>query len=337
MIFPNKLESGDIIATTAVSFGCKDSDDILRLENAKKKLQELGFICKETANTRKLKKLESSSPKERADEFMELITDESVKAIIAVSGGEILMSMLPYLDFEKIKKASPKWIQGYSDPSLLNYLITTKLNMATVNGVNFKSFGMENWHETIFKNIELLRRPECFAQNSFDMFEGSRVESSSPYSGYMLNEKVKYKSLYKKENEVKGRVIGGCIDVLDLVLGTPFDHTVEFCEQFKEGMLWYIDNCELNIAGFYRTIWKMKQAGWFFNANGFLIGRTAVSKNMFDFTYEDALHKAFDDLNVPVFYDVDVGHLPPQWLMVNGSLGEFYFESNKGKLIQRMV
>ena len=57
-------------------------------------------------------------------------------------------------------------------------------------------------------------------------------------------------------------------------------------------MLWYFDNCELNIAGFYRTLWQMKQAGWFNNAKGFLIGRTPVSKEMFDFNFRNPCNKA---------------------------------------------
>lgn len=337
MIFPNKLQQGDVIATTAVSFGCGNDDDILRMENAFNKLKEQGFDCKETKNSRSLEKLQSSSAMDRANQFMELIEDNSVKAIIAVSGGEILMEMLPYLDFDKIKKSNSKWIQGYSDPSLLNYLITTKLNIATINSVNFKSFGMEPWHETVAKNIEFFKDPKDLIQKNFEMFEGERVETITPYDCYALNEKVEYKSLYNGQTNVKGRVIGGCIDVLRLALGTSFDNTVKFCNQFDEGMLWYIDNCELNIAEFFRVIWQLKQAHWFDNANGFLIGRTAVKKEMFDFSYEDSLHKAFDDLNVPVFYDIDIGHLPPQWIMVNGSFGEFEFNNGKGELIQKMI
>ena len=318
MIFPDKLNLGDTIATTAVSCGCNDENDILRLENAIKKLKEKGFNVKETKNVRFNNKLESSTPKQRAEQFMELLADNEVKAIIATSGGEILMDMLPYLDIERIKKSKPKWIQGYSDPSLLNYLITTNFNIATINSVNFKSFGMENWHESLIKDIEFLKNGDMISQNNFNMFESARVEDT-PYAGYNLDEKVQYKSLYLKEDTVKGRIIGGCIDVISLVLGTKFDNTVNFCKQFDEGMLWYIDNCELNMAAFYRTIWQMKQAGWFNNARGFLIGRTPVLKEYFDFNYTDSLHKAFDDLNVPVFYDLDIGHLPPQWSMVNGS------------------
>jgi len=130
MIFPSKLQLGDNIATTAVSMGCVDSNDILRLENASKKLNKLGFRCIETKNARNVKKLVSSSATERARQFMDLMENENVKVIIATSGGEILMEILPYLDFEKMKKLTPKWIQGYSDPSLLNYVITTKTNIA---------------------------------------------------------------------------------------------------------------------------------------------------------------------------------------------------------------
>jgi len=337
MIFPNKLKNGDTIVTTAVSDGCRDEDDLLRLENAFKKLKNAGFCCKETLNVRSSNKFVSSSKEERARQFMELFNDEDIKAIVAVSGGEILMEILPYLDFDKIRNSTPKWIQGYSDPSLLNYVITTKTNIATINSVNFKSFGMGDWHEAISKNIEFLKDGSSITQCSFKLFESERSENKTPYDGFNLNEKVKYKSLYNKENSIKGRVIGGCIDVLSLLLGTKFDNTVEFCSQFNEGMLWYFDNCELNILAFYRTIWQMKQAGWFNNAKGFLIGRTPVRKEIADFTYEEALHKAFDDMNVPVFYDVDIGHLPPQWTIINGSYGEFCFDGSNAKFIQKMI
>ena len=336
MIFPEKLANGDKIGITAVSDGCR-AEDFLRLDNAIKKLRNEGIVCKETENVRKSYKLESSNEKERAKQFLELWEEEDINAIIAVSGGEILMSMLPYLDFPKMKNAKPKWVQGYSDPSLLNYVITTKLNIATINAVNFKSFGMEPWHQTILKNIEFYKNSESIVQESFELFEGERIEAKTPYDSFNLTEKVEYKSLYGKENKICGRVIGGCIDVLSLLLGTRFDNTVNFCKQFNEGMLWYIDNCELNIAGFFRTIWQMKEAHWFDNASGFLIGRTAVDKEMFGFSYEDSLHSAFDDLNIPVFYDVDIGHVAPQWMMVNGSLGEFMFDNGKGKLIQKLI
>ena len=47
-----------------------------------------------------------------------------------------------------------------------------------------------------------------------------------------VTEPVVYKHLYgKKEDRFHGRVIGGCIDVLRHLMGTPYDHTKEFCAQ----------------------------------------------------------------------------------------------------------
>jgi muramoyltetrapeptide carboxypeptidase LdcA involved in peptidoglycan recycling len=102
-------------------------------------------------------------------------------------------------------------------------------------------------------------------------------------------------------------------------------------------MLWYLENCENTVLELYRRLLQMKNAGWFKNANGILIGRTFSKESISDFTYEDALHKTFDDLNIPVIYDVDFGHVPPQLTLINGSFAKFEYESGKGKIKQELV
>ena len=114
------------------------------------------------------------------------------------------------------------------------------------------------------------------------------------------------------------------------------DNTKNFIKQFDEGMLWYLDNCELSLMSFYRTVWQMKQNGWFTNAKGILVGRTAINKQVWDLSYEETLHKAFDDLDIPVIYDIDVGHLAPQWTMINGSIAEFNYDNGKGSIVQSL-
>ena len=83
--------------------------------------------------------------------------------------------------------------------------------------------------------------------------------------------------------------------------------------------------------------WQMKQAGWFDNINGILIGRTGISKEVWDLDYETMLHNALDDLHVPVIYDVDIGHLPQQFAIINGSLATFTYSNGKGKLTQQLL
>ncbi|WP_434756718.1 hypothetical protein [Paenibacillus amylolyticus] len=63
-----------------------------------------------------------------------------------------------------------------------------------------------------------------------------------------------------------------------------------------------------------------------------MFGRPAGYSNTSDFTFTDALSSALGDLDVPVLYDVDLGHIPPQMTFVNGALGQVSYESGRGEL-----
>ncbi len=340
MIYPEFLKKGDIICVTATSSGIDNEVDIKKLENATKNLNNIGYKVVETDNVRRNSKFVSSSGEKRAKEFYSSFTNHDIKYIIAVSGGEFLMEMLPYLDEYDLSNTKPKWVQGFSDTSLLLYYLTIKYNFATVHGNNFGGYGRKEIPASYMRSIDIISGENENIQESFELYESFPIhwQEGKEFELPNLDTKVVYKSLYEDEKiNIKGRLIGGCIDTLRTVIGTPYDYTKNFCEQFKEGMLWYLENCELNIADLYRTLWQMKEAGWFKNSNGFLIGRTRSNKTMKDLTYEDVMHNVFDSLNVPVIYDIDVGHVDLQWTMINGSYAEFEYENGKGKIKQEIV
>lgn len=339
MIYPNFLKQGDTVAITAPSDGLKKEFDKIRLELAIQKLNSLGYKTIKTDNVEKSSKLVSSSNKERAKQFLNLWNDDSISLILAVSGGEFLMDMLPYLDIDILKNSKPKWVQGYSDISLLNFYLTTNFNIATSTSVNAKSFGMNPWHKSLSDNIKILSGIEIIQEN-YDMYQGEWSEDipGKEDATFNLTSKVEYKNLYEKSEEhFEGRIIGGCIDVIKLLMGTKFDNTKEFVNSFDEGIIWCLENCELSVADLYRSLWQIKQNGWFNNTKGVLIGRTFSKSNIKDFTYLDALHKIFDDMKVPVIYDIDFGHVAPQWTIINGSYAEFDYKEGRGKIIQKLV
>lgn len=86
MRYPKKLEKGDVIGITAPSCGFEDEGDLLRIDNAKKKLEEKGFRVLETSNVRTNFKGRSSSKVQRSKEFLELWKNPEVKSIILASG-----------------------------------------------------------------------------------------------------------------------------------------------------------------------------------------------------------------------------------------------------------
>ena len=125
MNYPENLKKGDTIGICAPSGGISEEDAIKKLELAEKQLQEMGYKIIETESVRKEEKGRSTTGAKRAEEFMQLLENDEVKLIIFASGGDFLIDMLDYLDFEKLKKIKPKWIQGYSDITTIEFLFTT--------------------------------------------------------------------------------------------------------------------------------------------------------------------------------------------------------------------
>lgn len=335
IIYPEKLKKGDLIATTAVSA----TANLEKIDLAIESFKNIGLDVIETSNVRKDEGIVSSSGKERAYQLLELYKNANVKYIIASRGGEFLMEMLPYLDEGRdIIRNNPKWIQGFSDPSLLNLYITTNFNIATIHMENISEYAMNPKYKSIQDSIDFLfSKEEEFVQNSFEKYQLNEFEEGN-LNGYNLTEDNIYECNIK-EAEFSGRMIGGCIDTFHMISGTKLDNISNFVSQFEEeGVIWYIDNCELAPCEFYRRLWMMDNMGYFKNVKGFLIGRSFVQMNdEAFFSFKDAVERALNKFNVPIVYNVDIGHVPPQMYIINGALGKFEYKDGKGKLTQKLI
>lgn len=337
--YQKKLQKGDSIGLVSVS----QSANLEKIDKAKYNLEKLGFKVVEARSIRNEEKhFIGADGKTRAEEFISLWKNNEIKHIISVRGGEFSIDMLPYLhEFRKDLKKSKnvKYVQGFSDTSLINFYITTNYNVPTLNCENVSDFWMKELQRPQTDVINIITGNYTnneYVQNSFEYYQLTEFVEGN-YEGYNLTEKVEYKLLGNNNEsfKVEGRIIGGCIDVITQVLGTKFDNTKAFCKKFKEGMIWYIDNCELSFPELYRRLLQMKNAGWFDNINCLLIGRSFIKESVGEFSLEVALQKALSDLNIPIIYDVDIGHVPPQLVMINGSYGIFEYNKGSAKLTQR--
>lgn len=222
MIYPEKINLNDFIGVTATSSGLEDIAGLNKLESAIKNFEQMGYKIIETENVRECQKLVSSSGEKRAKEFLELWDDENVKYIICARGGEFLMEMLPYMNGEEIKKVTSKWVQGFSDTSVLLFYLTTNFNIATVHASNFSTYGMQKLDESLIRSVEFVQNPDdMLIQESFDKYETYPInrEEGKELEPFNLTEEVIYKNLYDNKEEIfQGRLIGGCIDVIKCIL-----------------------------------------------------------------------------------------------------------------------
>ena len=81
MNYPESLKKGDTIGICAPSGGITKIDKIKKLEEAIKQLEEMGYNVIETESVRKEEKGRSNTAKKRAEEFMQLLKNDSVNNI----------------------------------------------------------------------------------------------------------------------------------------------------------------------------------------------------------------------------------------------------------------
>jgi muramoyltetrapeptide carboxypeptidase len=338
MIYPLNLEKGYSIGVTATSAGIDTEVDLVRLESGMRHFEEIGYPVTVTDNVRKSFKGRSSDGPTRAKELLQLFTDPKVRSIIAASGGDYLVEMLSHISFETLKEY-PKWIQGYSDTTGILFTLTTNLDLATLYANNFSTFGMKNWHSSLFDNLKILEGQDII-QNSFEQYEDGFKKRITGYEEFTLEKDVEWVNLYPagwendKELMMKGRALGGCLDVILNLIGTRFDKTRDFIKRYHtDKILWFFESFDLGSEALTRGLWQLKEAGWFEHASGFIFGRPAMYHTDTDTTYEEAVLSVLGEFNLPIILGADIGHKPPQFTIINGAIAEIHSYEGRGSII----
>jgi len=334
MRYPSFLNIGDTIGIIAPSFGVATFPYNERYQSAKKKFIELGYKVKECPSLFTQIGAASNTAKIRAQEFMDMYLDDEVDFLISAGGGEIMCEILPYLDFELLKKAKPKYVQGFSDNTNITFIMNTMLDTASIYGICAPTFGMEKWSKSIVDAMEIIQGKRL-TQDSYPQYVNAerKPDIGHALDGYEYDSDTDIQSLDGKDCVMEGRLVGGCLDVLDLIVGTPFDHFQEFSEKYKDdGIILFIEACELSVMGQYRSYWKMKQCGWLNNVKGIIVGRAYTDEECFGYDVMKALSEMFKEYNIPIVYGLDIGHKPPIWNVISGSYTRIEKVHNKCRI-----
>lgn len=361
MRYPDFLKENGTIGFVAPSCGCAIEPYRSAFDNAQKKWREMGYRMKLGPNCYAGDGVGiSSTPQSCGQELTEGCCDKDSDILISCGGGELMCEILDYVDFERIGKADPKWYLGYSDNTNFTFLLTTLCDTASVYGPCAGTFGMEPWHESL-SDVMALLRGEKLTMSGYDRWERESLKDKEhPCEPYHLTEdsviryflpdgRTNVESLAgaggcergprdaagtadggaeRGENgalriDFSGRLLGGCVDCLVHLPGTGYDRVTDFAERYQnDGILWFLEACDLNLMGIRRAMWQMEHAGWFRYCSGFLIGRPKMGMGAEEFGIDEyqAVTEMLKKYRVPILMDLDIGHVSPMMPLVCGSM-----------------
>lgn len=311
------------IFVTAPSDSICSNGDNLRLINAIKKFNSMGIEVK-LGQTVKMKNLYNVEEyRLKALEVEMALLDDNIDVVIAANGGETEINIIKYIDFGKIrnKKDKEKIFQGFSDNSVLTFLLTTLSDWKTYYAPCFPTFGYDNWDKTIIDNFKLLKG-DIVKQNSQDFFEThslKKVNGKELY-GYNLDTKNKIVELTNSGNfVVRGTLLGGCMDVLRNIINTEYDKLKEYNKKHKN-IIWFIENCAMNSEELKNTLKSMEKNEWFKNVTCFMIGRGKITlESQFLEEQNKIVLEFLSKYNVPILTNCDFGHVRPFNTFITGS------------------
>lgn len=329
MIYP-EFKAPFVVGVTAPSSGVAGFEETLEKAIEKIKTKAMRVIV--DATTWEQDKVRSTSAVKRARELNDMLQSTDINLIFPPWGGELAIEVLDKIDYQAIK---PKWFLGYSDISLLTFAITVTTGIATAHGPNLvdQRFSQEDTTTAAWSKVLETKQGMKSSQIQSDFYQ---KDWDYDADSFKLTEPTSWQTIGKVPDVLEGRLLGGCIDVIRHTIGTSYGDVRKFQDETLSGepILWYLENCELNPVDLKRTLKQMHLAGWFDNISGILFGRTSVTNENNGYTITNVYQEMASELDKPVIYDIDCGHVPPQMTFVNGASGRVYKGKSKWRFDQ---
>ncbi|MDR0272331.1 MAG: LD-carboxypeptidase, partial [Clostridiales bacterium] len=226
MIKPKRLVKNDKVAIVSLSSGMGgDTEFIHRYEIGKTRLEEFGLNVITMPNALSGIKYLDENPQARAADLMDAFKNNSIKAIICMIGGDDTIRLLEYIDFNVIKN-NPKIFMGYSDTTV-NHFMMYKAGLVSFYGPCILMEFAENivMHEYTTHYIEniLFNPAPRLAIEPSPSWTSEWLTWSNPENNTiarkMQNDEKGFE-LLQGRGVAHGLLMGGCIDVFPMIVGT---------------------------------------------------------------------------------------------------------------------
>lgn len=308
MIKPKRLKRGDKVAIVSLSSGSiGEQKNLYRYENGKKILEEIfGLKVVAMPNALKGAKWVEEHPELRAKDLMDAFKDKSIKGIFTMVGGDDTIRLLPYVDFDIIKK-NPKIFMGFSDTTA-NHFMMRKAGLVSFYGpalaveLSFENVipeTLKTIQETLFEkqSHRELRHFGIYANDPID-WSDRKLDIHKDELGY---------EILQGAGKVTGELIGGCLSLFQMINGTEIWPK---SEELKNKILIIETSESLPTPEHLKwTLLNLGAQGILNKINGIIVGRPKDGK--FYDEYKDVYRqvlKAYDKEDLPVLYNCHFGH-----------------------------
>ncbi|WP_080872138.1 S66 family peptidase [Oceanobacillus timonensis] len=326
LIKPSKLSPGDKVATVSLSWGGAGEPSLQwRYQQGAERLKTVfGLEVVPMPNSLKGQTYIDEHPEARAEDLMAAFRDPEIKAIISNIGGDDSIRLLPYIDFEIIQQ-NPKIFMGFSDTTIA-HLFCLHAGLSSFYGpaimtdfaenVAMDDYTVKAIHNMLFEAEAVgdISAPEKWTSEflEWDISNQNITRKMLPNKGY---------ELLQGNGIAKGRLIGGCIEVLEFAKGTiiwpqpeAWENSILFLETSEEKS----DPELIN-----RWLRNYAAQGILQQANGMIFAKPYGEVH--DEAYKEVILSVLAEnglTNLPVLYGVSFGHTEPKTPIPYGRLAQ---------------
>ncbi|MEK5148208.1 S66 peptidase family protein [Psychrobacillus sp. FSL K6-4615] len=338
---PKMLKAGDKVATISLSWGGAGEPDLRwRYEQGIDRLRNVfGLEVVAMPNSLKGGDYLYENPQARAEDLMNAFKDPTIKGIFSNIGGSESIRLLPYIDFDVIRD-NPKVFIGYSD-STVTHLFCHKAGISSFYGPAILTDFAENveMHEY---TVEALKKT-LFTASAIGEVKPATEWTSERLEWIIENKDKKRKMNTNKGYELlqgsgiaQGRLIGGCIEVLEFAKGTSLWPAKEY---WKDSILFFETSEELPTPGNVEY-WLRNYGtqGILQQAKGIIFGKPQNEKYYEE--YKESIRVIMKELsleNLPVLYNLNFGHTEPKFVLPYGAMAEINCENRTFSILDSGV
>lgn len=247
-------------------------------------LRQLGYSILESEHVLFRRGYLAGDDDDRASDFNAMVQNPQIGAIFCTRGGYGTPRLLDRIDYDALQ-ARPRIVVGYSDITALQLAIWAKTGVITFSGPMVA--------------VEMGRGIAPFTEASF-------WSALSPLqSPRLLINPIDNPTRVMKPGRAEGRLLGGCLSLINVLLGTPY------CPDFR-GAILLLEDIDEEPYRVDRYLAQLRLAGVLDQVSGIVLGQFIDCEprdpEKPSLTVTEIFDDYFGSLNIPILTNFAYGH-----------------------------